>query len=98
PGADEAWRTLRAAASGEQTQVDLGEAELRIAQRDPHVAGERDLEPAAEAIAVDRGDQRDRRCLDPVGELLDEPRAAVGALEPGDVRSRREGPLAPAAQ
>src|SRR5207245_11036541 len=37
---------------------DLGEAERRVRARDPEVAGERLLEPAGEAVAVDGGDHR----------------------------------------
>ena len=54
------------------------------------VAGEGDLEPAAEAVAVDRGHDRHRRLLDQVGHRLDaRGTLAVGrpADEAGDVRA-----------
>ena len=88
---DQPRRALRAAAAGKQPEVHLGKAELRIARRDPEVARERDLEPAAEAVAVDRGDDRHRRALDQVGDRLDPAgpiAAAVGADEPADVGAR----------
>ena len=55
-------RTVRddAAAAGQQAEGDLGQAELRlrVVERDAVVAGERDLEAAAERGAVERGDDR----------------------------------------
>ena len=51
---------LRAAAAGEEADLDLGQADARLVAvgDDPIVAGERQLEAAAHADAVDR--RRDR--------------------------------------
>ena len=86
---------------GSRPRFTSGKPSCASRVRDAEVAGERDLEPAAEAVAVDRGDDRHRCLLDQVGDRLD----AGGALalgraadEAGDVRARRERPLALAAQ
>ena len=52
-----------AAAAGQQAERRLGQAELDLAvvDDDPVVAGQRDLEAAAERGAVDRGDDRLRK-------------------------------------
>ena len=46
------------AAAGQQAESDLGQAELRlrVVQRDPVMAGERDLQAAAERSTVERRD------------------------------------------
>ena len=49
-----------------QAEHHLGETEPRIVDRDPHLAGQRDLEAAAEAEAVDQGDRRHAQRLQPV--------------------------------
>ena len=56
---------------GEDAELHFGEAEPRalLAVGDAIVAGERKLEPAAEAEAVDCGDDRDRQPLDAVEQL-----------------------------
>ena len=46
---------------GSRPRLTSGKPSWASRVRDPEVAGERDLEPAAEAVAVDRGDHRDRR-------------------------------------
>ena len=53
---------------GKDAELHLGEAEpgALLAVGDAPVAGERQLEAAAEAEAVDRGDHRDRQPLDAV--------------------------------
>ena len=56
-GADEPRQPLRAAAARDQAELDLGLAELRVVGADPDVAAHRELEAAAEAVAVDRGDE-----------------------------------------
>ena len=56
--ADEAGETLGAAAAGDQAELDLRLAELGVVGADAHVAAHRELEPAAEAVAVDRGHER----------------------------------------
>ena len=62
-GAEEARDPRGAARAREDAEADLGEAELRGVVGDPEVGGERELEPAAEAVAVDRADRRLReRC------------------------------------
>src|ERR1051326_5914331 len=46
--ADEARQTLRPAITGDETELDLGKAELGARQCEPEGAGERQLEPAAQ--------------------------------------------------
>ena len=43
---------------GSSPSPHLGLTHLRARRGDPQVAGEGDLKPAAEGVAVDRGDQR----------------------------------------
>src|SRR6185312_2981804 len=61
---DEAREPLRAARAGDHPQADLREAELRVVGGDAEVAGERQLEPDAEAVALDA---RDHRLREPLG-------------------------------
>ena len=107
PVADEARQPLRAAAARDQAELDLRLAELRVLGRDPDVARHRELEPAAEAVAVDRGDDRRPARVHPRGELLDPAGgAALGGLldllaqrrELGDVGAGDERLLALAAE
>ena len=49
-----------------QAEQHLGKAEARVVDRDAVVAGQRDFEPAAEAIAVDHRDGRQRQTVEPV--------------------------------
>ena len=53
-------QALRAAATGQQAELDLGLADLepRVVDGDARVARERDLQPAAERVAVDGGHHR----------------------------------------
>jgi hypothetical protein len=62
-----------AARPRQQAERHLGEAEpaLRRVERDPVVAGERDLEPAAERRPVDRRDHRPPAGLQPAQHALD---------------------------
>ncbi len=86
--ADDARQALRPAGTGEQAELDFGQAELRRDDGDAVVADERDLEPAAERGAVDRGDDRLRAVFDRrlhVGER----RPARRLAEFGDVGARR---------
>ena len=53
-----------------QAEHHLGEAEPRILDRDPVIAGERDFEPAAEAIAVDDRDGRHVEPIEPVDHRI----------------------------
>ena len=57
------------AGRGDQAALDLRDAEARVARGDDQVAGQRDLEPAGQRVALDRGDQRlARRALRDAGE------------------------------
>ena len=51
-GADDPRQPLRAAAARDDRQPYLGQAELRRLGRDPDVAAQRELQPAAEAEAI----------------------------------------------
>ena len=63
--ADEPRKTLRAAGPRQHSECHFGQADVvRAFGRDAHVAAERDLEATAEAMAVDRGDDRLRRALE----------------------------------
>ena len=64
----DAHRTVQ---PGEDAELDLGKAEPRplLAVGDAPIAGQRQLEPAAEAIAVNGGDHRHRQAVDAVDEL-----------------------------
>ncbi len=64
--AHEPGEPLRPAASRDQPELDLRLAELRVLGRDADVAAHRELEPAAEAEAVDRRDERRPRGVHPV--------------------------------
>ena len=69
----------------------LREAELEVVGRDAKVAGERELEPDAEAVPVQRRDHRLRAALrrrDVVREARDVPGRALE--EAGDVAARGE--------
>ena len=77
---DEPRQPLRAAAAGDQAELDLRLSELRVVGDDADVAAHRELEPAAEAEAVDRGDERRAGRVHAVPELLDPARrASLGA-------------------
>ena len=56
----------RAAEARMQPEQDLGKAEARVVDGDAMVAGQRQFEPAAEAIAVDHRDGRQRQAVEPV--------------------------------
>jgi hypothetical protein len=71
-----------AAEAGMQAEHDLGEAEPRLLDRDAIVAGERDLEPAAEAIAVDDRDRGRAEAIEPVDHRV---RLRQARLDCGDV-------------
>ena len=59
----DARQALRAAGAGQDAELDLGQAEQRLGRGDPVVAGERELEAAAEREAADRGDERLRHLV-----------------------------------
>ena len=61
---------LGAAVSGDHPQPDLGEPQLRARPGHPEVAGEGELQPAAECVAADGRDHRLRGALDPPHHLL----------------------------
>ena len=54
--ADQARQALRAATAGQDADQYLGQADLRAFGGDSVMAGEGDFQPAAECVAVDRGD------------------------------------------
>src|SRR5260370_34981010 len=61
---DQSGQPLRAARAWEETEVHLGQPDLiRAFGREPQVAGQRQLEPAPQAVAPDRGDEHERRVL-----------------------------------
>jgi hypothetical protein len=63
--ADHARQPLRAARTGQEAQLHLGQAEARALHAHAVVAGQRHLEAAAESRAVDGGD-------DGLGAVLDQ--------------------------
>src|SRR5262249_52191309 len=65
-----------------QAQHDLGKAEPRILDRDAIVASERDLEPAAETIAMDDGDRRRAEMIEAIDHRV---RLAQALLHHGGV-------------
>ena len=98
-GPDDPRQPLRPAGARRDGQAHLGQAELRALRGDPDVAAQRQLEPAAERVALDRGDRRHRQRRQPGRDagLQLVPRASAGAalgLELAHVRAGREGPLA----
>ena len=56
--ADEPRQALGPAAPRQDADQDLGQPDLGAGNGDPVVRGERQFEPAAQGIAVDRGDDR----------------------------------------
>ena len=102
---DEPRQPLRAAAAGDEPELDLGLAQLRVVGADPHVAAHRELESAAEAEAVDRGDERSPRRIHSMPDRVQTPCGAALAAaglakrrELLDVGARDERPLAGAEQ
>ena len=75
---------------GDQAPVDLADRDARVGCDEPDVGAERDLGAAADAVAVDRADHRDRQGLPAVGDPLGE----VGVLAVAAVEDRRrsDGP------
>ncbi len=63
---DQPRQPRRTAKAGMQSQLNLRETERRIVDCDPIFAGERDLQAAAETIAMDDGDGRQLEPLQPV--------------------------------
>ncbi len=87
--ADQPGQPLRAARSGEEAQLDLGQTALRVARGDPVVAPERHFEPAAEGRAVERGDDGLGAPF-VAGDDRVEPGILRGFAELRDVRARDE--------
>ena len=56
--ADQARQFLRAAAAGQDADLDFGQAEAGALAGDDDVGAQRQLQPAAERKAFDRGDHR----------------------------------------
>ena len=84
----------RAAAPGDDREAHLRQPEPGALRRDPQVAAQRELQPAAERVALDRGDRRHRqvgqRARDALLELVALPAGAPPlGLELADVRARR---------
>ena len=65
-GPDKARRALRAAGTGDHAELGLGQAQLRARNGDAVMRAKRDLQPAAQGRAVDRGDDRLGAGLDAV--------------------------------
>ena len=55
--ADQTRQTLRAARAGQQSDLDLGQTDFRVGQRNAIIAGEREFETAAERHLFDRGNE-----------------------------------------
>src|SRR4051794_4636229 len=99
---DDAWQALRPTGARDDREPHLRQAELCPLGRDPDVAAQRELEPAAERIALDRSDRRHREGREPAGDLRlgGEPGTAVRTpllLELADVRPRGERAIAASA-
>ncbi len=89
---DEPREPLRAAGAGQHAERDLGQADLAgvLRARCADVGGQRDLEPAADGVAVQRGDHELRRLFEPVQRLVGVQaevvlEVGVGVLEHPDV-------------
>ena len=54
--ADQPRKPLRSAGARQKPELNLRQAELRARRRDAIIAGQRELESAAETVAVDRRD------------------------------------------
>ena len=82
---DEARQTLGTAGARQQAQLHLGHPQHRLAMvtRDPAMAGERQLQPPAEAGAMNGGDHRDAELLDLGEHLLPFPGQDLGILGAG---------------
>ena len=88
---DDARQALRAAGAGRDGQSDLGQAETRALGADADVAGERQLQPAAEGVALDRGDGRHGQ----IGQALEGGFLACEVRATGDARHDPRSPLRP---
>ncbi len=89
---DEARQTLGTTGARQQAQLHLGQAEHRLAVIGDHPAmtGQCQLQPAAEAGAVDGGDHRDGQRLDLGKDHLPFPRQRLGILGAGTGRQHAD--------
>ena len=53
-----------------QAEHHLGKAQARVLDRDPKVTGKRNLEPAAQAIAVNDGNRGHGQVIEPVDDRV----------------------------
>src|SRR5262249_9044195 len=75
------WQALGTSAARDEGEVDLGQAELRVLGRDPDIAGQGELEAAAEGEAADGGDDGLRATLHLRAEV--EPLARLAEVRRG---------------
>ncbi len=87
---DQAGEALGAAPAGDEAEPHLGEPQLGIEGGDPAPAGERELEPAAEAGAVDHGQRGEGQRGEAGEDLLAADDLAPGVLQVGDGGDLRE--------
>ena len=90
---DRARQALGAAGARQQAEFDLGQAEPCVLGRDAEMAGERDLEAAAERRAVNGGNDRLRRVLHRAQHLV-QARRHRRLAEFGDVGAGDKGAAA----
>ena len=90
--AEQPHRAHRAAEARMDAQHHLGQAErdLRIVGRDAMPAGEREFEPAAEAIAVDRRDGGAGQVLEPLQHGVRRADGRHGLVRPADLAELRD--------
>ena len=93
---DEASQSNRAAKPRMESEQDLGESKCGVLDRDPIIAGQRDFQSAAEAIAVNHGDGRQRQPVKTIKNAMtaDQQRFDLcGIRDPAkftDIRTRDE--------
>ena len=98
-GADHLDEPRGAAGAGDHPERQLGQRELRVVARHAEVAGQRELEADAEAVAVQLRDHRLRAALGRADvDVQVRERLGVALHEHADVAARREGLVARAAQ
>ncbi len=88
---DQPRQALSAARARQQAELDLGQADPRSRDGDAEMAGQRQLEAAAQGGAVQCGDDRLRHRLD-LGDDLAEARGLRRLAEFGDVGAGEKGP------
>ncbi len=88
-GPDQTGKALTSAGAGDESELDFGQTELRfrVVGSDAIMAGERQLEAAAETGAVDGRDHRFGEGLDAAHQLL---ALEAQSLRRGACRERRE--------